>query len=160
MVMKMFRSVTSLPGPTTLSYLSSRAYPDFLVHRSHQRPGMWFSLVPVPQAQGYRSPFVTGLPLRHDAPTCHPHFRRSEALRRSIANRGFVARSRRACPERSRGNPGNASWQMLLAAFRLQATTEDKKSQTPTITKRSTTVQFALRHSTSRQLTVDERFGN
>ena len=28
---------------------------------------------------------------------------------------------------RSRGNPGNASWQMLLGAFRPQTPTEDKK---------------------------------
>src|ERR1700733_10122651 len=28
----------------TLSCLSSRAYPDFLLHRSHRRPLMWFSL--------------------------------------------------------------------------------------------------------------------
>jgi hypothetical protein len=38
-----------------------------------------------------------------------------------------MARSRRACPERSRGNPGDACWQMLLGAFRPQTTTEDKK---------------------------------
>jgi putative ABC transport system permease protein len=38
-----------------------------------------------------------------------------------------MARSRRACPERSRGNPGNASWQMLLGAFRPQTTTGVKK---------------------------------
>jgi hypothetical protein len=38
-----------------------------------------------------------------------------------------MARSRRACPERSRRNPGDASWQMLLGAFRPQTTTEDKK---------------------------------
>src|ERR1700733_8068127 len=29
---------------TTLSFLSSRAYPDFLPHRSYRRPLMWFSL--------------------------------------------------------------------------------------------------------------------
>jgi len=29
---------------TTLCFLSSRAYPDFLLHRSHKRPLMWFSL--------------------------------------------------------------------------------------------------------------------
>jgi hypothetical protein len=55
----------------------------------------------------------------------------SEALRRSISTEGFMARSRRACPERSRGNPGDACWQMLLRAFRPQTATEDKKSQTP-----------------------------
>jgi hypothetical protein len=44
MSMKMFRFSNLSPGPTTLSYLSSRAYPDFLPHRSHQRPRMWFSL--------------------------------------------------------------------------------------------------------------------
>jgi hypothetical protein len=38
-----------------------------------------------------------------------------------------MARSRRACPERSRGNPGNACWQMLLGVFPPQTTTEDKK---------------------------------
>jgi hypothetical protein len=41
-----------------------------------------------------------------------------------------MARSRRACPERSRGNPGDACWQMLLGAFRPQTTTEDKKITT------------------------------
>src|ERR1700722_19744263 len=54
----------------------------------------------------------------------------SEALRRSIANRGFMARSRRACPERSRRNPGDACWQMLLGAFRPQTTGEEKKITT------------------------------
>ena len=39
-----------------------------------------------------------------------------------------MARSRRACPERSRGNPGDACWQMLVRAFRPQTTTEAKKS--------------------------------
>src|ERR1700733_2957533 len=28
---------------TTLSFLSSRAYPDFLLHCFHRRPRMWFS---------------------------------------------------------------------------------------------------------------------
>ncbi len=36
-----------------------------------------------------------------------------------------MARSRRACPERSRRNPGDASWRMLLGAFRPQTTTGD-----------------------------------
>src|SRR5882757_7071502 len=40
---------------------------------------------------------------------------------------GFIARSRRACPERSRRNPGDACWQILLGAFRPQPTAEDKK---------------------------------
>jgi hypothetical protein len=31
-----------------------------------------------------------------------------------------MARSRRACPERSRRNPGDAYWQMLFADFRPQ----------------------------------------
>jgi hypothetical protein len=57
----------------------------------------------------------------------------SEAPHRSIANRGFMARSRRACPERSRGNPGDACWQMVLGAFRPQTTTEDKKVTTSLI---------------------------
>jgi hypothetical protein len=30
-------------------------------------------------------------------------------------------------------DPGNASWQMLFGAFRPQTTTEDKKSQTPSM---------------------------
>src|ERR1700753_4173090 len=38
-----------------------------------------------------------------------------------------MARSRRACPERSRGNPGDACWRMLLRAFPPQTTPEDKK---------------------------------
>ena len=41
-----------------------------------------------------------------------------------------MARSRRACPECNRGNPGDACWQMLFGAFRPQATREIKKSQT------------------------------
>jgi putative addiction module CopG family antidote len=57
----------------------------------------------------------------------------SEALRSSIANRALYARSRRACPERSRRNPGDACWQMLLGAFRPQTTGEEEKSQTPTV---------------------------
>src|ERR1700740_630426 len=72
---------------------------------------------------------------------CHPD--RSEAKRRDLRfygpfldmffdgakrfadlsqTEGFRAWSRRACPERSRGNPGNACWQMLLGAFRPQTT--------------------------------------
>jgi hypothetical protein len=51
----------------------------------------------------------------------------SEAPRRPIANEELYARSRRACPERSRGNPGDAWWQMLSGAFRPQTTSEDKK---------------------------------
>jgi hypothetical protein len=43
----------------------------------------------------------------------------SEALRRSIANRGL-------CGAESK-DPGDACWQMLLGAFRPQTTTEDKK---------------------------------
>src|SRR5580658_1505942 len=35
-------------------------------------------------------------------------------------NTAFLARNRRACPERSRRNPGDAYWQMLFAAFRPQ----------------------------------------
>ena len=42
-----------------------------------------------------------------------------------------MARSRRACPERSRGNPGDACRQMLFGAFRPQTTREIKKSQPP-----------------------------
>jgi hypothetical protein len=45
----------------------------------------------------------------------------SEALRRSIANRGLCS----AEPK----DPGDACWQMLLGAFRPQTTPEDKKSQ-------------------------------
>jgi hypothetical protein len=43
----------------------------------------------------------------------------SEALRRSIANRGLYS----AEPK----DPGDACWQMLLGAFRPQTTPEDKK---------------------------------
>ena len=43
----------------------------------------------------------------------------SEALRRSIANRGLYSAESK--------DPGDACWQMLLGAFRPQTTTEDKK---------------------------------
>jgi hypothetical protein len=46
-------------------------------------------------------------------------------------NERFMARSRRACPERSRGNPGDACWQMLFGAFQPQTSNEVKKSQAP-----------------------------
>jgi hypothetical protein len=46
----------------------------------------------------------------------------SEALRRSIANRGLYRAESK--------DLGDACWQMLLGAFRPQTTTEDKKSQT------------------------------
>jgi hypothetical protein len=42
-----------------------------------------------------------------------------------------MARSRRACPERSRGNPDDACWPMLSRAFRPQNLKEIKKSQPP-----------------------------
>jgi hypothetical protein len=45
----------------------------------------------------------------------------SEALRRSIANRGLYGAQSK--------DPGHACWQMLLGAFHPQTTTEDKKSQ-------------------------------
>ena len=45
----------------------------------------------------------------------------SEALRRSIANRGLYGAESK--------DPGDACWQMLLGAFRPQTTPEDKKSQ-------------------------------
>src|SRR5882724_5597772 len=38
-----------------------------------------------------------------------------------------MARSRRACPERSRRNPGDACWQMLFGAFRPQTIRKIKK---------------------------------
>src|SRR6202040_3745185 len=38
-----------------------------------------------------------------------------------------MARSRRACPEHSRGNPGDACWQMLFRAFQPQTTGQIKK---------------------------------
>src|SRR5882757_1017207 len=47
----------------------------------------------------------------------------SEALRRSIANRGLYSAESK--------DPGDACWQILLGAFRPQPTPEDKKSQTP-----------------------------
>jgi hypothetical protein len=43
----------------------------------------------------------------------------SEALRRSIANRGLYGAESK--------DPGDACWQILLGAFRPQTTTEDKK---------------------------------
>jgi hypothetical protein len=43
----------------------------------------------------------------------------SEALRRSIANRGLYSAESK--------DPGDACWQMLLRAFRPQPTPEDKK---------------------------------
>src|ERR1700747_2507837 len=54
----------------------------------------------------------------------HPERSASQICR---ITKGFMARSRRACPERSRRNPGNASWRILLRAFRPQTTTEVKK---------------------------------
>src|SRR6266700_960659 len=45
----------------------------------------------------------------------------SEALRRSIANKGLYSAESK--------DPGDACWQMLLGAFRPQTTPEDKKSQ-------------------------------
>jgi hypothetical protein len=47
----------------------------------------------------------------------------SEALRRSIANRGLYGAESK--------DPGDACRQMLLGAFRPQTAPEDKKSQTP-----------------------------
>jgi hypothetical protein len=47
----------------------------------------------------------------------------SEALRRSIANRELYGAESK--------DPGDASWQMLLRAFRPQTTPEDKKSHRP-----------------------------
>jgi hypothetical protein len=44
----------------------------------------------------------------------------SEALRRSISNRGLYGAESK--------DPGDACWQMLFRAFRPQTTTEDKKS--------------------------------
>jgi hypothetical protein len=41
-----------------------------------------------------------------------------------------MARSRRACPERSRRNPGDACWQMLFGAFRPQTIRKTKKVTT------------------------------
>jgi hypothetical protein len=43
----------------------------------------------------------------------------SEALRRSVANRGLYGAESK--------DPGDACWQMLLGAFRPQTATEDKK---------------------------------
>jgi hypothetical protein len=47
----------------------------------------------------------------------------SEALRRSIANRGLYGAESK--------DPGDAYWQMLLGAFRPQTSTEDKKVTNP-----------------------------
>jgi hypothetical protein len=49
----------------------------------------------------------------------------SEAPRRSIANRELYGAESK--------DPGDACWQMLLGAFRPQTTTENKKSQTPSV---------------------------
>jgi hypothetical protein len=38
-----------------------------------------------------------------------------------------MARSRRACPERSRGNPGDAYWQMFFEVFQPQTTNQINK---------------------------------
>jgi len=43
----------------------------------------------------------------------------SEALRRSLANKGLYSAESK--------DPGDACWQMLLGAFRPQTTPEDKK---------------------------------
>src|SRR5882757_3553062 len=47
----------------------------------------------------------------------------SEALRRSIANRGLYGAESK--------DPGDACWQMLLGAFRPRTAKEDTKSQPP-----------------------------
>jgi hypothetical protein len=60
----------------------------------------------------------------------------SEALRRSIANRGLYG----AEPK----NPGDACWQMLLGAFRPQTAMEDK-SVTRTTESRSQEIIHSLR---------------
>jgi hypothetical protein len=54
----------------------------------------------------------------------HPERSASQICR--ITKRS-MARSRRACPEPSRRNPGNAAWRMLLKAFRPQTKTEANK---------------------------------
>jgi hypothetical protein len=46
---------------TTLSFLSSRAYPDFLLHCSRRRPRMWFSLKRTTRS-GLKPQFSTGNP--------------------------------------------------------------------------------------------------
>ena len=76
----------------------------------------------------------------------------SEALRRSIANRGLYGAESK--------DPGDACWQMLLGAFRRQTTLEDKKVtnsersgvEGPAVfcpTPILSSVTFSLRHSTS-----------
>src|ERR1700739_2139626 len=62
--------------------------------------------------------------LQAPQPSRHPERSASQICR---ITKGFMARGRRACPERSRRNPGNASRRMLLRAFRPQTTTEVKK---------------------------------
>jgi hypothetical protein len=53
----------------------------------------------------------------------------SEALHRSIANRGLYGAESK--------DPGDAYWQMLLRAFRPQTTTEDRKVTTPSVAEGS-----------------------
>jgi hypothetical protein len=83
----------------------------------------------------------------------------SEALVDLSQTETCMARSRRAYPERSRGNPGDARLQMLLGAFRPQTTTQDKKVTTPAgaewrdllffpPSSIPSSVTFSLRHST------------
>jgi hypothetical protein len=58
-----------------------------------------------------------------------------------------MARSRRACPERSRGNPGDAYWQMFFEAFQPQTTNQINKV---TSSERSRGICVALdEHPTS-----------
>jgi hypothetical protein len=56
----------------------------------------------------------------------------SEALRRSIANRGLYGAESK--------DPGDACWQMLLRAFRPQTTPEDKKVTNSERTRISTSL--------------------
>src|ERR1700729_886351 len=64
----------------------------------------------------------------------------SEALRRSIANRGLYSAESK--------DPGDACWQMLLGAFRPQTTPEDKNHKLRG--SRATAVPLH-RHSTPRK---------
>jgi hypothetical protein len=73
-----------------------------------------------PEGREFESLRAHHAPINTTCPTPHKTVILSEAPSKSIAKRMACARSRRACPERSRGNPGDAYWQMLFQAFRPQ----------------------------------------
>jgi hypothetical protein len=115
----------------TLSFLSSRAKPRDLrcairVPRSYR---------PTTATHHHRILMETPTSL------CHPGFQEWSRNRRSLGfaraerltdlsrDKALVARSRRACPERSRGNPGGA---YLTYAARAFPATEAREQDLPT----------------------------